>query len=50
LTAFLGLASVLVQTPVAAQADASGVAGAAQAFFPDGTTVNGVPLSGFRGG
>jgi len=45
LTAILGLASILATVPVAAQDDATGVAGAAEAIFPRGTTFNGVPLS-----
>src|SRR5207249_7290720 len=45
LTAFLSFGSV-AQAPVAAQTGASGVTGAGEAFFPNGTTFNGVPLRG----
>jgi len=45
LATLLGLASVVVPAPVAAQA-AAGVTGAAEATFPDGATFNGIPLRG----
>src|SRR5467141_3689181 len=43
--AILGLASLLVAAPAAAQS-AAGVTGAAEATFPDGATFNGIPLRG----
>jgi hypothetical protein len=49
-TAFLGLASVMAQAPVAAQSDASGVTGAGEGSFPSGATFNGVTLSGLTVG
>ena len=50
LAAALGLASVVAQGPVAAQTGASSVTAAAEAIFPNGTTFNGVPLSGLTVG
>jgi hypothetical protein len=50
LTAFLGLASVVAQAPVAAQSEASGVTGAVEGIFPNGTTFNGVSLTGLTVG
>jgi len=46
LTVILGLASVMGPAPVAAQDDAVGVTGAAEAILPEGATFNGVLLSG----
>src|SRR6266851_6031234 len=50
LTAFLGLASVVGQAPVAAQSAASGVTGAVEGIFPNGAAFNGVSLSGLTVG
>src|SRR5947199_285265 len=41
LTVILGLASVMGPAPVAAQDDAVGVTGAAEAILPEGATFNG---------
>ncbi len=50
LTAFLAVASLVAQAPVAAQSDASSVTGAVEGIFPNGTTFNGVSLSGLTVG
>jgi hypothetical protein len=48
LTAVLGLASVMMPAPVAAQDDAAGVTGAGEAMFSSSATFKGIPLTGLR--
>jgi hypothetical protein len=48
LTAVLGLASVIVPAPSAAQDDVAGVTGAGEAIFSSDASFEGIPLSGLE--